>query len=117
MNTVGDITTISETIFERLKQISMTQKEFAEFAHVSKRTVERWEYSKEEITTDKGITEDSEIIMRAEEETTITSNADLILTNDQDRKNSQRSKKKRKRIRKKTLVLLIYLSISLIKNN
>ncbi len=30
--------------------LGMTQKEFAEFSHVSKRTVERWEYSKEEIT-------------------------------------------------------------------
>ncbi|SHI43961.1 putative transcriptional regulator [Butyrivibrio fibrisolvens DSM 3071] len=30
--------------------LGMTQKEFAEFAHVSKRTVERWEYSDEEIT-------------------------------------------------------------------
>ncbi len=30
--------------------LGMTQKEFAEFAHVSKRTVERWEYSDEAIT-------------------------------------------------------------------
>ena len=34
-----------------LREITgMTQKEFAEFVGVSKRTVERWEYSDDEIT-------------------------------------------------------------------
>ena len=35
----------------RLRQLlGMTQKEFADFVGVSKRTVERWEYSDDQIT-------------------------------------------------------------------
>ena len=42
MNTVGDITTISERIFERLKQISMTQKEFALKSGIKESTISEW---------------------------------------------------------------------------
>ena len=42
--------TVSERVFERIKQLNMTQKEFAEFVCTSKRTVERWERSNEKIT-------------------------------------------------------------------
>ena len=45
--------TISERIFERLKQLSMTQKEFAETAGIQQSTISEWKKNKTNPSSDK----------------------------------------------------------------
>ena len=45
--------TISERIFERLKQLSMTQKEFAEIAGIQQSTISEWKKNKTNPSSDK----------------------------------------------------------------
>ena len=45
--------TISERIFERLKQISMTQREFAERAGVRQSTISEWKKNRTNPSSDK----------------------------------------------------------------
>ena len=45
--------TISERIFERLKQISMTQKEFGERAGIRQSTISEWKKNKTNPSSDK----------------------------------------------------------------
>ena len=45
--------TISERIFERLKQLSMTQKEFAEAAGIQQSTISEWKKNKTNPSSDK----------------------------------------------------------------
>lgn len=45
--------TISERIFERLKQISMTQREFAEKAGIQQSTISEWKKNKTNPSSDK----------------------------------------------------------------
>ena len=45
--------TISERIFERLKQISMTQKEFAEETGILQSTISEWKKNKTNPSSDK----------------------------------------------------------------
>ena len=45
--------TISERIFERLKQLSMTQKEFAEKAGIQQSTISEWKKNKTNPSSDK----------------------------------------------------------------
>lgn len=45
--------TISERIFERIKQLSMTQKEFAEAAGIQQSTISEWKKNKTNPSSDK----------------------------------------------------------------
>ena len=45
--------TISERIFERLKQLSMTQKEFAKKAGIQESTISEWKKNKTNPSSDK----------------------------------------------------------------
>ena len=45
--------TISERVFERLKQISMTQKEFAEKSGIKESTISEWKKNKTNPSSDK----------------------------------------------------------------
>ena len=45
--------TISERVFERLKQLSMTQKEFAEKAGIQQSTISEWKKNKTNPSSDK----------------------------------------------------------------
>ena len=45
--------TISERIFERLRQLSMTQKEFAETAGIQQSTISEWKKNKTNPSSDK----------------------------------------------------------------
>ena len=45
--------TISERIFERLKQLSMTQKEFAEKTGIQQSTINEWKKNKTNPSSDK----------------------------------------------------------------
>ena len=45
--------TISERIFERLKQLSMTQKEFAEKTGIQQSTISEWKKNKTNPSSDK----------------------------------------------------------------
>lgn len=45
--------TISERIFERLKQLSMTQREFAEMAGIQQSTISEWKKNKTNPSSDK----------------------------------------------------------------
>ena len=45
--------TISERIFERLKQLSMTQKEFAERSGIQQSTISEWKKNKTNPSSDK----------------------------------------------------------------
>lgn len=45
--------TISERIFERLKQLSMTQREFAEKAGIQQSTISEWKKNKTNPSSDK----------------------------------------------------------------
>ena len=47
------IMTISERIFERLRQLSMTQKEFAEAAGIQQSTISEWKKNKTNPSSDK----------------------------------------------------------------
>ena len=50
---VMKIMTISERIFERLRQLSMTQKEFAEAAGIQQSTISEWKKNKTNPSSDK----------------------------------------------------------------
>ena len=50
---VVKIMTISERIFERLRQLSMTQKEFAEAAGIQQSTISEWKKNKTNPSSDK----------------------------------------------------------------
>ena len=45
--------TISERIFERLRQLSMTQREFAEKAGIQQSTISEWKKNKTNPSSDK----------------------------------------------------------------
>ena len=45
--------TISERIFERLRQLSMTQKEFAEISGIQQSTISEWKKNKTNPSSDK----------------------------------------------------------------
>ena len=45
--------TISERIFERLRQLSMTQKEFAESSGIQQSTISEWKKKKTNPSSDK----------------------------------------------------------------
>lgn len=47
------VMTISERIFERLKQISMSQKEFAELAGIRQSTISEWKKNRTNPSSDK----------------------------------------------------------------